>query len=145
MSEQEKLTGKEQQGQEQHGQEQEPDAAELADKLEEAVKEAGGRERLIHRFGTAVVKLGRPFEWCGKTYEEISMDFEGLKGRDMEAIDDEIGAMGLRGLVPAYSRMYQRLLAARASGIPSDVIENLPLQDYNAIVTAAQNFLFVTG
>ena len=41
MSEQEKLTGKEQQGQEQHGQEQEqePDAAELADKLELLKKE----------------------------------------------------------------------------------------------------------
>lgn len=133
MSDEKKLTAEEQ------------DAAELADKLEGAVEEAGGRERLIHRFGAVDVKLSKPFEWCGKTYEEISMDFEGLKGKDMEVIDDEIGVMGLRGMVPAYSRLYQRMLAARASGIPSDVIENLPLVDYNAIVTAAQNFLFVTG
>lgn len=127
------------------GTEQEPGADQLADQLEEAVEEAGGRERLIQRFGTVEIKLSKPFEWCGKTYEEINMNFEGLTGRDMEAIDDEIGVMGLRGLVPAYSRMYQRMLAARASGVPSDVIDHLPLVDYNAIVTAAQNFLFVTG
>lgn len=127
------------------GTEQEPGADQLADQLEEAVEEAGGRERLIQRFGTVEVKLSKPFEWCGTTYEEINMNFEGLTGRDMEAIDDEIGVMGLRGLVPAYSRMYQRMLAARASGVPSDVIDHLPLVDYNAIVTAAQNFLFVTG
>ena len=125
--------------------EREPGADQLADQLEEAVEEAGGKERLIRRFGTVEVKLSKSFEWCGKTYEEINMNFEGLTGRDMEAIDDEIGVMGLRGLVPAYSRMYQRMLAARASGVPSDVIDHLPLVDYNAIVTAAQNFLFVTG
>lgn len=123
----------------------EQDAEKLAEQLEEATRKAGGRESLIRRFGTVDVKLSRPFEWCGKTYEELHMDFEGLTGRDMEAIDDEIGVMGLRGMMPAYSRMYQRMLASRASGVPSDVIEHLPLVDYNAVVTAAQNFLFVTG
>lgn len=127
------------------GAEKEPGADQLADQLEDAVEKAGGREKLIRRFGTVTVTLSKPFEWCGKTYEEINMNFEGLRGRDMEAIDDEIGVMGLRGMVPAYSRMYQRMLASRASGIPSDVIENLPLADYNEVVTAAQNFLFVTG
>ena len=123
----------------------EADVEELADKLDEAVEEAGGRSSLVKRFGTVDVHLSRPFEWCGKTYEEIHLNFEELTGRDLEVIDDEIGVMNLRGLIPAYSRMYQRMLAARASGVPSDVIEHLPLEDYNAIVTAAQNFLFVTG
>lgn len=121
------------------------DAGELADRLEEAVGQAGGRNSMVKRFGSAHVELSAPFQWCGKAYTEIDMDFEGLTGRDMEAIDDEIGVMGMRGIVPAYSHMYQRILAARAAGIPSDVIEHLPLVDYNAVVTAAQNFLFVTG
>ena len=125
--------------------EREKDTGELADELEEATEQAGGRGTLVKRFGAAEVELSAPFEWCGKVYTQISMNFEGLTGRDMEAIDDEIGVMGLRGLMPAYSRMYQRMLAARASGVPSDVIEHLPLVDYNAVITAAQNFLFVTG
>lgn len=125
--------------------EREKDTGKLADELGEAIEEAGGRSALVKRFGTADVELSAPFEWCGKVYTQISMNFEELTGRDMEAIDDEIGVMGLRGLVPAYSRMYQRMLASRASGVPSDVIEHLPLVDYNAVITAAQNFLFVTG
>lgn len=81
----------------------------------------------------------------GEKVLELDMDFEGLTGRDMEAIDVEIGAMGLRGTLPAYSRKYQRMLAAKAAKVPNDVIEHLPLADYNAVVNAAQNFLFVTG
>ena len=123
----------------------EQDTEKLAEELAEATEAAGGRESLVKRFGTVHIPLSAPFEWCGKRYEEIDLSFETLTGRDMEAVDDEIGAYGLRGLVPAYSRLYQRLLAARAAGVPSDMLENLPLVDYNAIITAAQNFLFVTG
>lgn len=118
---------------------------ELEERLEEETEKVGGRESLIRRFGHETVRLSSPFQWCGKTYEELDMDFEGLTGRDMEAIDDEIGAMGLRGTLPAYSRKYQRMLAAKAAKVPNDVIEHLPLADYNAVVNAAQNFLFVTG
>lgn len=63
----------------------------------------------------------------------------------MEIIDDQIGAMGLRGLLPAYSRKYQRMLAARAADVPEELLLKLPLADYNAVVGAAQNFLLVTG
>lgn len=117
----------------------------MEERLEEETEKLGGRESIIRRFSHETVKLSKPFEWCGKTYEEIDMDFEGLTGQTMEAIDDEIGAMGLRGTIPAYSRKYQRMLAAKAAKVPSDVIEHLPLVDYNAVVNAAQNFLFVTG
>ena len=117
----------------------------IAEQADEAVEEAGGRAKLVKQFGTARITLSSPFEWCGKTYEEIDLDFERLTGRDMEAIDDELGAAGLHGASPAGSRRYQRLLAARASGVPSDVIEHLPLADYNAVVTAARYFLIVTG
>lgn len=125
--------------------EQEKTPDELADELAEATEKAGGRERMIERFGSAEVKLTKPFEWCGTTYTELHLDFGALTGRDMEAIDEEIGVMGLRGMVPAYSRMYQRLLAARAAKVPADMIEALPLADYNTVTGAAQNFLFVSG
>lgn len=118
---------------------------ELADKLDEAVQEAGGRSALIERFGMATVKLKSPIEFEGVKYEEISMDFLSLTGLDMELIDDQIGTIGMRGTVPAYSHKYQRLLAARAAGVPDTLILRLPLSEYNAVVGAAQNFLMVTG
>ncbi len=119
--------------------------AELKDKYEEAVEEAGGRTYLAERFGEVTVKLKTPLEYQGKTIEEIRLDFLGLTGLDMEIIDDQIGAMGLRGLLPAYSRKYQRMLAARAADVPEELLLKLPLADYNAVVGAAQNFLLVTG
>lgn len=116
-----------------------------AEKVQQATEELGGRAALAEKFGKTTIQFSKPFEWCGKTYAEAVLDFEGLTGRDMEAIDDEIGVNGMRGLVPAYSRLYQRLLCAKASGIPADAIEAMPLVDYNAMVRAAEYFLIVTG
>lgn len=120
-------------------------AEELKEKLDEAVEKAGGREALAQRFGEVTVKLKKPLDFNGTTVEEIHMDFLGLTGLDMELIDDQIGALGLRGLLPAYSRKYQRMLAARAADVPEALLLRLPLADYNAVVGAAQNFLLVTG
>ena len=89
-------------------------------------------------------KLSKPFEFCGQTYTELDMDFEGLTGRVMESIDDELGAMGITIAIPAISHRYQRMVAARAAHVPSDMIEQLPLGDYNKITGAARRFLLVT-
>lgn len=120
-------------------------AEELAENLEDAIEEAGGRKTLKERFGDVTIKLGKPMEYAGETIEEIRLNFLGLTGLDMEIIDDKIGALGLRGLMPAYSRKYQRMLAARAADVPEDLLLRLPLDDYNAIVGAAANFLMITG
>jgi hypothetical protein len=121
------------------------DVAEKDEQVKDLTEKLGGRAALAEKFGKATIELSKPFSWCGQTYEKVEMDFEGLTGRDMEAIDDEIGMNGLRGVVPAYSRIYQRLLAAHASGVPADAIQAMPLVDYNAIVRAAEYFLIVTG
>ena len=120
-------------------------AEELSDQVEEAVASVGGRARLAEKFGSAVVKLSKPAEYEGRTMEEIRLEFIGLTGLDMEIIDYQIGVMGLRGMLPAYSRKYQRMLAARAADLPEEFFLRLPLADYNAVVGAAQNFLMVTG
>lgn len=118
---------------------------ELAERLDEAVELAGGRRKLIETFGETVVKLSKPVQWEGSAIEEVHLDFLSLTGLDMEIIDDQIGALGLRGLLPAYSRKYQRLLAARASGLPEAFFLSLPLADYNGVTGAAANFLIVSG
>lgn len=102
-------------------------------------------EAAIQRFGLNTIKLSKPFEWDGKTYEELTMDFLSMTGRDMEAVDDELRANGIEVERPAYNRRYQRLLAARAAKVPSDMVKNLPIQDYNKIVSAAHYFLLLTA
>ena len=123
----------------------EKDAGELLEQYEEAVEKSGGREAVVQRFGDVTIKLKNPVEFKGGTVSEIRLNFLGLTGLDMEIIDDQIGALGLRGLLPAYSRKYQRMLAARAADVPEELLLRLPLADYNAVVGAAQNFLLVTG
>lgn len=102
-------------------------------------------EAEIKRLRCITIKLSKPFTYEGKTYEEITMDFEGLTGRDIEAIDDELAAFGIVIPNPNISHKYQRLLAARAAGVPSDMLNALPAQDYNKITFTARRFLLATA
>ena len=129
-------------------QEIEGEAAEI-EKLDKAVKEetkrVGGKAKLVQLYGKQTYKMTTPFTWEDTTYDELEFDFLGLTGADMEAIDDELMMMRVNVAVPSQSRKYQKMLAARAAHIPSDVIEHMPLADYNAITGMARNFLFITG
>lgn len=113
-------------------------------KAEDAAKDIK-REELLQKFSHAHHKLSKPFTYCGETYEELDMDFESLTGRMIESIDDELAAMNININTPSASHRYQRMVAARAAKVPSDMIEALPLSDYNAITNAARFFLIVTG
>lgn len=124
---------------------EEKDAGELLDGYEKAVEKVGGREAVIQRLGDVTVKLSKPVMLKGKEVTELHMDFLSMTGLDMELIDDKIGATELRGLLPAYSRKYQRILAARAANVPDELILKLPMADYSVVVGAARNFLLVTG
>lgn len=91
------------------------------------------------------VKLSQPITHTGETYTEVTMNFGALTGKDFENIDDEITTMNRFVAIPSASRLYQRVLAAKAAGIPSDVIEALPARDYLAVVAAARRFLQATA
>lgn len=87
----------------------------------------------------------KPFEYEGRTYTELTFNFEGLTGRDMLAIESEMQAMSEYALAPEISASLQCKMAARAAGIGSDVLEAMPLQDFNKITGAAQRFLTDSG
>lgn len=87
----------------------------------------------------------RPFAYCGVTYTELTFDFEHLTGRDMVAIDAEMQANGEMLMAAETSRSCQSKIAARAAGIGADVVEAMPLGDFNRITNAVRNFLIETG
>ena len=123
--------------------------AEELEKMTAAMKreeeKAGGRAKLIQLYGKQHYELSAPFTWEDRTYRELDFDFMSLTGADMEAIDDELTMMRVNVSIPSQSRKYQKMLAARAAKIPSDVLEHMPLADYNAITAMARVFLFITG
>jgi formylmethanofuran dehydrogenase subunit E-like metal-binding protein len=99
----------------------------------------------IKRLSNVTVKLSKPVEWEGKTYEELTMDYEGMTGKDMEAIDDELSAVGIIVANPNINHRYHRILAARAAKVPSDMLRELPLRDYQKVTATARSFLLATA
>lgn len=88
------------------------------------------------------IALSQKTEFKGETYEKVEMDFGGLTGRDIEAVEDEVSAAENIRFSPSVSKRYQRYLAAKAAGVPSDMVKTLPMRDYNMMVEAARYFLF---
>ncbi len=95
--------------------------------------------------GVYVHKLARPFTYENKTITELEFHFEDLTGRDMLKIEKEMQDMQEYALAPEISSNFQCKLAAKAANVGSDMLESLPLKDFNRITNAARNFLISTG
>ena len=95
--------------------------------------------------GVYTHKFKKPFEYEGVTYTELIFNFERLTGRDMVAIETEMQMNNEYALAPEISRNFQSKMAARAAGIGSDVLDAMPLPDFNRITNAARDFLLSTG
>ena len=88
-----------------------------------------------------VYKLKEPFAYEDKTYNEVSLNFTALKGKDMIAIEDEMEALGKSYLGPEFSAEFAGRLAARAANMPFEVLIELPYRDYSGISAVVRNFM----
>ena len=124
------------------------DMAKVAETIEEQAKAAGvGTGAYTHIFR-------KPFSYEGRTYEELTFDWESLTGNDSLAIENEVVARGKTLVVPAYTGEYLVGMAARACTersedgrrvIGTDVIRAMPLGDFQKICNRARNFLLRAG
>jgi len=109
----------------------------VADEFAVAEKEAEKSEySYTHKFR-------KPFEYQGKTYNEMTFDWGKLTGKDGLAIENELQQIGKAVIVPTFSGEYLIRLAARACTAPigADAFENMPIVDYNKIRSSARSFL----
>ncbi|MEA5083295.1 MAG: phage tail assembly protein [Lachnospiraceae bacterium] len=90
-----------------------------------------------------IVKLRKEFEFEGITYNEFKLDFDSLKGVDFIKIEKEMNSLNEFALSPEISPNYCARIAARAAGVPAEVIMNLSLKDFNTIKNKARDFLAV--
>ena len=95
--------------------------------------------------GVYVHRFKKPFEYEGKKYETLNFYYERLTGRDVIAIEGEMQANNEYALDPLLSRSFQGKMASRASGMAADVLEAMPIQEFNKITNAARNFLIDSG
>jgi hypothetical protein len=95
--------------------------------------------------GVYVHTFKKPFKYEDNTYTNISFNFDGLKGKDMIAIENEMTGQNEIVFAPEISASFLCRMAARAGGIGSDAIEAMPIGDFSKIKNAARNFLISTG
>lgn len=94
-----------------------------------------------------VHEFAKPFTYEGKTYDKLVFDWYALTGKDSLAIETEMAMLGKTVIVPEFSGDYLMRMAAKActTKIGSDVIEALPLVDFNKIRNRARSFLLKSG
>ena len=95
--------------------------------------------------GAYVHEFKKPFTYEDKTYKKLVFDFEKLIGDDLVAIENEMAAVGEYALSPEISTSFLYRLAARAAGVGSDVIVNLPIREFGKIKNKSRDFLISTG
>lgn len=91
--------------------------------------------------GVFVLTLKKPFEYCNKKYEKMVFDFNSLTGKDIEAVEDEMAYEEKICIIPENSPTFCTKLAARAAGIGSDVVANLPAREFLKVKRETQVFL----
>ena len=80
----------------------------------------------------------KPFEYAGETYTTLTFDFEKMTGRDMVSIETEMQMNNEYCLAPEVSRSFQAKMAAKAAGIGSDVLDAMPIKDFNLLKSPAK-------
>lgn len=92
-----------------------------------------------------VHKFGKPYKFQGRTYTEMTFNFEKLIGSDLVNIENEMAGLGEYALSPEISTSFLYRLAARAAGVGSDVIANMPVGEFGKIKNKSRDFLISTG
>ena len=91
------------------------------------------------------IELSKPFEFevGGKKvrHTELEIPLEEMTGSDIIAVENKMLSDGQNSMLGDFSKQFQIRLAARAAKIPVQVLERLPLRDFNKVVIKVQRFL----
>lgn len=92
----------------------------------------------------------KPFQWKGRTFEELTFDWTALKGRDHLEIEQEVLMKGRTLISPAFTGDFLAGMAARACTerdekekhvIDTQAVMEMDLVDFQAITKKARGFL----
>lgn len=93
-----------------------------------------------------ILEFPKPIKYNDREYKSLTFDFGALTGNDDLAIEDELNALSIVLVAPAFSGQYLIRMAVRACKEPigTDCISNLPLNYYSKLRSAARSFLLKT-
>lgn len=94
-------------------------------------------------------ELRVPISYDGVEFSEIHFDFEAMNGQDLLGVEEELARKNKISLGVELSKVNQYLLAVRAANkmkeengftMTSDLLEQLPMADFNSICNATRRF-----
>lgn len=85
--------------------------------------------------------FAKPVDFEGEQYKKIIINLEGLTGKDIKEVSNELLAQGeVIGLAET-NKIFLGALAAKAAGLPTEFMDYIPARDFSKITIQVQNFL----
>lgn len=86
--------------------------------------------------------FAKPVNFEGKEYKKITMNLEGLTGKDIKDVTKEMIIQGesLGGLAET-NKGFLAAVAAKSSNLPLEFMDFIPGKDFSKITIEVQNFL----
>ena len=119
----------------------------IVDTTELGAAEQEAAETPVENVGRYVHNFVNPFSYEGKTYEKLTFDWAKLTAKDSLAIENEMMSLGKPLVAPEFSGEYLIRMAVRAceEKVAINVLQAIPLGDYNKIRARARTFLLRSG
>ncbi|MBQ7543877.1 MAG: phage tail assembly protein [Synergistaceae bacterium] len=87
------------------------------------------------------IELTKPIRYKDTDIQTLDPDFESLTGRDLIDAEKALRAQGQTFSAWEFSRSYLAAIAARACGLPREVLEDMNVTDFTRITLEAAAFL----
>lgn len=86
--------------------------------------------------------FNKPIIFEGQEYKKITMNLEGLTGKDIKDITKDLLGQGevLGGLAES-NKSFLAEVAAKSANLPSEFMDYIPAKDFSKITIEVQNFL----
>jgi len=88
------------------------------------------------------IKLTKPVTIDGNVVSKLVLDLDNIKGSDIIAVEREVRAQGDLSPNPLFTSFGLATVAAKASGINVDDIQNLHAPDFVQVTNTVSNFLY---
>ena len=108
-----------------------------------AVAEEEDKKSAATDYAAFVFPLAKPLVHDGKTYTELTFNFEDLSGNDSLAIERELQAIGHTVIVANFDSEYLIRVCAKACTAPLgvDALGKLGIRDFNRLRNTVRGFL----
>lgn len=89
------------------------------------------------------VKFSKPYIFEDDTYDGLDMScLENLTTRDLADIEKKFYRQGITSMTPENTVTYAKIVAQKATGLPIEFFEQLPLREMMKIKSRVVNFFY---